>query len=85
MVLRTKIMDRSKATSQIGGNSLKLTKNKKTSLETISCGVAQGSILRPPLLLLYVNDLKNASNILDLIMFADDTNFHTQILDIYFK
>ena len=78
MVLRTKIMDRSKAISQIGGNSLKSTKKKKTSLEIVSSGVPQGSILRPLLLLLYVKDLKNASNILDLTIFADDTNFHTQ-------
>ena len=78
MVLRTKIMDRSKAISQIGGNSLKSTKKKKTSLEIVSSSVPQGSILRPLLLLLYVNDLKNASNILDLTIFADDTNFHTQ-------
>ena len=36
------------------------------------------SILGPLLLLLYVNDLKNASSVLDPIMFADDTNlFYT--------
>ena len=67
-------MDDSKATSQIGDNSFKLMEKKKTSLETISCGVPQGSILGPLLYLLYVNDLKNASNILDTMMFADDTN-----------
>ena len=49
--------------------------NKYTSFETITCGVPQGSILGPLLFLIYVNDLNQASNILDSIMFADDTNF----------
>ena len=68
-------MDGSKASSQIGEKSFKSVKTKKTSFETISCGVPQGSILRPFLSLLYVNDLKTSSNILDPIMFADDTNY----------
>ena len=69
-------MDGSKATSQIGENSLKSMKKKnqddqnQNQTETISCIIPQSSIL----FLLYVNDLKNASNILDPIMFADDTN-----------
>ena len=48
--------------------------NKSTSFKDITCGVPQGSILGPLLFLIYVNDLPNMSNMLDPIMFADDTN-----------
>ena len=47
--------------------------NVRSSLQGISCGVPQGSILGPSFFILYVNDLNNAS-MLDAILFADDTN-----------
>ena len=71
----------------IGGTTLKWFENyltnrkqyiqisniKKTDLKDVVCGVPQGSILGPLLFLIYVNDLQYASNLLDPIMFADDT------------
>jgi len=48
--------------------------NCSSSNKFISCGVPQGSILGPLLFVLYVNDLECCSNILNFILFADDTN-----------
>ena len=47
--------------------------NAKSTVEKITCGVPQGSILGPLLFLLYVNDISNISKILHFILFADDT------------
>ena len=45
-----------------------------TELETITCGILQGSILEALLFLLYLNDHIYAADLLDPIMFADETN-----------
>ena len=43
-------------------------------MQTIKCGVPQGSILGPLFFILYINDLQNASELVELLLFADDTS-----------
>ena len=67
---------------------IKTDENSRTEYCVVKCRVPQGCILEPLQFLLYVNDLKNASSVLDHIMFADDTNLfytHSNIQTSYFQ
>ena len=55
---------------------------KKTNYKTVKFGVLQGSILGPLLFLLYINNRQFASDLLDPIMFADDTDLFYSNKDI---
>ena len=55
--------------------------NIKSRSDIIKCGVPQGSILGPLLLLMYVNDISNSTS-LKLLSFADDTTISCSSPDI---
>ena len=46
----------------------------KSGLQNVTCGVPQGSILGPKWFLLYINNICDVSNMLDFILYDDDTN-----------
>ena len=44
----------------------------KSDVRSVSCGVPQGSILRPKLFIIYVKDMCNISKLVKYILLADD-------------
>ena len=61
---------------------IEIDENSKTVPKYVTCGVLQGFILGPFLFLVYVNDLPNASRLLDPIIFADDNHLFFSHMDI---
>ena len=48
--------------------------NEKSNMQKVKCGVPQGSVLGPKLFILYINDICKVSELLNFVLFADDTN-----------
>ena len=53
--------------------------NIQSHLQTIKTGIPQGSVLGPLLVLIYINDISNASNVFDMIKYADDSTIYKSI------
>ena len=52
--------------------------NSNQSLK-ITCGVPQGSVLGPHFFILSINDIYKISELLNFVLFADDTNSYWKI------
>ena len=70
---RSYLMDRQQYVYLNGASSV---------LGKVNCGVPQGSVLGPLLFIIYINDIIQCSDVLKLILFADDTNLFYHNSDI---
>ena len=53
---------------------------KSSSLKPINASVPQGSILRPTLFLVYINDITDSIGHSVVVMYADDITLHSQLV-----